>query len=388
MSSMERSLHHLIEALHASGRRCVVAVTGGGHQAAALLLNVPGASRTVLEVVVPYSEPALVEYLGGRPAQFCSADTSRAMARRAHDRGRWLAGGEAVVGIGSTASLATDRPKRGEHRFHVSIHGTEFVKTWSLVLTKGARDRAGEEAVLDAVLLNTLAEACGVSERVEAALLSGEQVEVEASPAPDPVAAFCRGELPVLHVAVDGRMSGGASPPAVLVPGAFNPLHHGHLALAETAERLAGAPTAFELSIANVDKPPLALDEVRRRISQFAWRVPLWLTRAPTFVEKARLFPGTCFVVGADTAERIVSPRYYGGSEASLRAALEEMRRLGCRFLVAGRVDPAGRFQTVADLSLPAAHCDLFAPIPESDFHVDCSSTALRQEVAAPRPEV
>ena len=37
------------------GRQLVVAVTGGGSQAIADLLTVPGASATVLEAVVPYS---------------------------------------------------------------------------------------------------------------------------------------------------------------------------------------------------------------------------------------------------------------------------------------------------------------------------------------------
>lgn len=32
---------------------------------------------------------------------------------------------------------------------------------------------------------------------------------------------------------------------------------------------------------------------------------------------QARLFPGCAFVVGADTAKRIIDPRYYGNSQVS-----------------------------------------------------------------------
>ena len=32
---------------------------------------------------------------------------------------------------------------------------------------------------------------------------------------------------------------------------------------------------------------------------------------------KARLFPGCAFVVGADTAKRVVDPKYYGNSQVS-----------------------------------------------------------------------
>jgi hypothetical protein len=59
--------------------------------------------------------------------------------------------------------------------------------------------------------------------------------------------------------------------------------------------------------------------------------------------------------------------------------ALEGIRAAGCKFLVAGRCDATGRFVTLTDLALPD-HCrDLFTGIPESAFHVDLSSTALRQ---------
>jgi hypothetical protein len=375
---MDPATRALIEALHHAPGKCVLALAGGGTGAAAQLLGVPGGSRTVIEVVVPYHERALSEFLGRRPEQYCSAATSRDMARRAQERARWLAPGEDVVGLGCTATLATDRPKRGDHRFHVAVAGAR-VTTSSLTLHKGARDRGGEEAVVDAVVLNALAEALAVKDRLAPALLPGEALEIETDAETTPLAAFLRGEVPAVCVEIDGRARAGGPLPAVLIPGAFNPLHHGHCTLATTAGQLAGGPVAFELSVTNVDKPPLTAEEVRRRVGQFTWLGPLWLTRAPTFAEKAALFPGAVFVVGADTAARIVAPRYYGDSEAAMHAALEEMRRRGCRFLVAGRLDQAERFLGLEALSIPAACRDLFTAIPEQSFRADVSSTQLRE---------
>ena len=114
----------IIEAIHATPTRFVIAVTGGGSGAIAALLAVPGASRTVLDALVPYHEPSLVDFLGYRPEQFCSADTAQAMARRARERAEWLAPGEVVGGVACTASLATDRPKRGEHRCWVAVESS------------------------------------------------------------------------------------------------------------------------------------------------------------------------------------------------------------------------------------------------------------------------
>jgi hypothetical protein len=133
------------------------------------------------------------------------------------------------------------------------------------------------------------------------------------------------------------------------------------------------------MSILNVDKPPLSTAEVRRRAAQFAWKGDLWLTRAPTFVEKAELFQNTVFVVGADTAARIVQPRYYGSSEPRMMVALERLRELQCRFLVAGREDAIGRFVGCEELVLPPTYRDLFTPIPATHFRVALSSTELRQ---------
>lgn len=162
-----------------------------------------------------------------------------------------------------------------------------------------------------------------------------------------------------------------------LFPGSFNPLHHGHEALAAVASELLGREVVFELSVVNVDKPPLTHVEVERRVSQFAGRWRVLLTRAPRFVEKARLFPGRAFVIGWDTAVRLVHPRYYGDSARAMHDALEEMRDLGARFLVAGRTTD-GTFLTLEDADLPEAFADLFEGIPESLFRADVSSTDLR----------
>src|SRR5207253_1774540 len=140
--------------------------------------------------------------------------------------------------------------------------------------------------------------------------------------------------------------------------------------MALVASRWLRGPVAFELSVTNVDKPPLPDPEARRRSAQFSWRAPLWLTRAPTFAEKAALFPGTVFVVGADTAERIVAPRYYHNDAALMGDRLAFLRSQGCRFLVAGREDGAGTFVRLEDLSIGAEYRDLFAGIPEAEFRV------------------
>jgi len=376
---MDAATRQIVEAIHQAPYRCALAVAGGGTDAVALLLGVPGASRTVLEAVVPYHDQALAEYLGFRPETFCSAVTGGDMAARAHERAGWLAPAADVVGVGCTATLATDRIKRGDHRFHVAVRTRDQLTNYSLTLSKGARDREGEEQLLSQVLLNALAAAFQVRERLEPALLPGEVLHRESVPVGSLLESFLDGRLPAVCVEADGRVRSPAAPPSVLLPGAFNPVHAGHRGMAAAAGRLTGLPVAAELSVTNVDKPPLGPEEVRRRLGQFTWHLPVWLTRAPTFVQKAMLFPGTVFVVGADTAARIVAPRYYQDTDERLAEALARIRAEGCRFLVACRADPSGRVMTLSELRIPEAFRDLFRELPEAEFRLPISSTQLRE---------
>jgi nicotinamide mononucleotide (NMN) deamidase PncC len=154
-----------VRRIHAAGLRFVLAITGGGASAIGELLRVPGGSRSVLECVVPYSAVALREWIGGCPDQYCSEPTARAMAMAAFERARQLVANEPdadpykLIGIGCTASLTSDQPKRGPHRVFVASQSAGRTATSALELTRGARTRQGEEAVCAALILAVAADA-------------------------------------------------------------------------------------------------------------------------------------------------------------------------------------------------------------------------------------
>src|SRR5262245_6266538 len=110
---MDDSLRTIIEGIHGSGRALALAVTGGGSSAIARLLEVPGGSRSLIEALVPYHTQALEEFLGGPVLQACSDDTARSMSVRAWERAHARASSAMPIGLGLTASLVSDRPKRG-----------------------------------------------------------------------------------------------------------------------------------------------------------------------------------------------------------------------------------------------------------------------------------
>jgi nicotinic acid mononucleotide adenylyltransferase/nicotinamide mononucleotide (NMN) deamidase PncC len=378
---MDVNWQDMIAQIHDSGRRAVLALTGGGTGAIAELLRVPGGSRLLLDAVVPYELRALCEFLGRDPEHACSEATAAAMANRALERARRLTPDHSpLVGVGVTASLATDRPKQGDHRCHIATADERGVELVSVVLEKGARDRPSEEDLVSRAAVVSLARACGVTAPDVAALLGPhDRLMRQSLPALGLISQLVDGWTDRVTLLPDGQLATGLSSARCVLPGSFNPLHPGHLGLAQAAAELLGSEVSFEFSVINVDKPPLAAADVRRRVAQFAWRASVQLTRAATFREKARVLPGVTFVVGADTAQRIVQPKYYGGSETDMWAALQQIASHGCRFLVAGRADAGGQFRTLVDIAMPEQFAHLFTPIPESRFRLDISSTGLRR---------
>lgn len=372
----------LIERVHASGRRLVLTVTGGGSGAISALLTVPGASACVLEAAVPYAQEALEHWLGGPVDQSCSEWTARAMAMASFERARTLARSDPHVmrGVGSTASLASTRPKRGPHRIHVAWQSADRTVAVSCELVKGERTRAEEENIAQGLVLEAVAEACEVEPAVDLELLLHEPIERREKQAPKAWSALLLGERlvwePTESPAAESSKSPASRPAPVLLPGAFHPFHSGHERMAEVASQRCGRPVTFEMSITNVDKPPLDFLEIDDRLQSLAGR-PVWLTRAATFVEKAVLAPGATFVVGADTIARIGDPHYYGHDAAQRDAAIVSIARQGCRFLVFGR-QWDGKFHTLADLHLPASLRALCDEVPEAEFRDDVSSTKLR----------
>lgn len=376
MKADTNNLNSLVKQIHVGRTRAALALTGGATGTITALLRRPGGSRTVLDVAIPYAPEAVAAYLGFEPQQAVSASTATALARVAFDRALSFRPDSTipVIGLGCSAALATDRVRKGEDRIHVATFDGTQTLSYVREFDPSERDREEQEARSEEIVLTALADAVGHPVRDELELLL--PVKRTGTSTTDRLEALRDGRQPWLSVYEDGRWRPGGTLPAAIVAGSFNPLHAGHRALFEAARCRVSNNVAYELSVENVDKSPLPTDVVLDRLSQFKNDAPVIVTQAATFLEKAKLLPGVMFVIGVDTARRIIDQRYYP-ENISLTDVLTQLRSLNCRFLVAGRLE-TDRFVELSDLDLAPDATDLFEAVPASELRVDVSSTELR----------
>jgi hypothetical protein len=212
-------------------------------------------------------------------------------------------------------------------------------------------------------------------------LFDGEPLSLMRQDAPIDWQALWTGQCDAVGRGPEAKAPSDSRPRTVF-PGAFNPRHDGHRSMSALARRRLARPVEYELSIANVDKPPLDYVELAARCAQFAVDESVWLTRAPTFVEKSRCFPSSTFIVGADTIARIAELRYYAGNSAAAKTAsrdeaIAQIAGRGCRFLVFGRQCDAS-FESLDTIEIPPALRELCDGVGEADFRADISSTEIR----------
>ena len=292
---------------------------------------------------------------------YCSKQAACTLAMQAFQRSRELSDTEELFGLGCTASLRSNRPKRGPHRAHIALQTLQKTVHWELTFQKGELSRDGEERRLADVIVS--------------ALLSGLDV-AEGSIQPPSDLEVASSDLSDLLLNRRGHVYRNAS---AFLPGSFNPLHRAHRMMKQIAEKTLGCEVQYELCIHNVDKPTLNYIELRNRLDQFSPGECV-LTNAPKFVDKARVLSNDSpmtFVVGVDTLQRIASPKYYGEQESRRDASIQELLRLDVEFVVFGRI-ANGRFITLDDIELPAELKQRCLGISETNFRDDISSTELR----------
>ncbi len=499
-----------IEKIHKSPWQIVLAVTGGGSAVISDLLNVPGASKTVLEAIVPYSNESLNKYLGRTPEQYCSGLTARQLAVTAFFQGLKLSrmrkitgltkgsgssrdldkvnrviaehfyqrkrtqnelnkqnkdneteseniaidefikeaksklenetkffepilsleqvkrNCRCLLGVGVTAALASDRPKKGEHRIYLALQSFDRTIEFTLKLTKGVRSRLEEEAIASELILSAIenfinedfretGSAENFSQNMTASdlilsrsdffllpelkpyLLDGEKVQVQSVRAGTDWTSLLFGSIHHSEeTSVDGILYKEGTfksfsqqevhqklsdDTRLIFPGSFHPIHHGHTGMIRTAQDQYHLPVNLEISVRNVDKPPLDFLEILDRLNGIkrssVAAVPVWFTRFPKFVDKAWFFQNQLFIVGTDTLVRIADPKYDGSWEQH-RKVIENIVSYGTHFIHFNRREN-GIVWGLNRLPIDDILLSICQEVSPECFVDDISSTSLRR---------
>ena len=259
-----------------------ISVTGGGVNLVPMLCTVPGASRSLMDLQIPYVRSALqIQLLSvDNKREMCGVNVETAVEmalisrRRAaslllsdtHDFRQILS--SSIIGLSCTAALISAQPKRGCHRMHAACASANGVRTYSLTLNKAlTRTRREEDDLCSRVLLDALLNNLSFSSednenlvsvsKFASKLIKEDEIIFEtALPCADSLENFYAGKTKKVFMQLKIKSNQPSSTDnnatlslddfecwedlilpegSLIYPGSFRPMHRGHAQLALAA---------------------------------------------------------------------------------------------------------------------------------------------------------
>jgi hypothetical protein len=303
--------------------RIAVIATGAGAGFLHALWAVPGISKVLVSANLPYAKEATVAEIGYASEHFVSVEAAVGLAHAAYAQAS-RAGAGRLVGMGITASVATTRAHRGQPRFVVAVMDGSRVLSRPCLLAHGTGAIARERDDLDVTRA-----AMGLLE----GLLFGDTGEPSTEDSALSREVFFT--TPVFLANGERDWAPETGDQLLFYPGAFDPLHEGHVGLHQAAVLASGRRAYFEVTSDQPHKEALSVQTMLTRavLLRHACCNVFFSRGAPLYIDKARRYPGAHFVIGADALDRMLDPKW--GPE--IGPMLAEFESLRTRFWVGAR---------------------------------------------------
>ncbi len=314
------------DAFKAAGVSIHLIASGAGAGLQQMLWQVPGSSSYLSGASFPYRQEETDKTLGFSPGSYCSRDTAFHFASVAYGRA-YTFGHKRPIGLGITASVATEHSHRGDHRIHACVISDDHVLMTTVVLEKGVgfSARVADGHMADATGLSLLCSVIDPSWKTGAekigALEDGTEYALE---------RFY--ERPFFSG--NGRRLPSAPDGVVLYPGSYNPPHPGHFGVAASVAKASDLPVVFHVTADGPHKAPLRIQDLLKRARMLRGHDRLFTRGDALYIDKARRFPGSPIAVGADALLNMLDPKW----GPDVLPMLYEMAQLGTRFYVADRL--------------------------------------------------
>lgn len=352
----------------------------GASAGAGLMANlstIPGLTRMFHEATFTHSKEATSDYLGFEPENFVSMDTAIEQAMRAYYRA-YQPDGKLTIGVGATAAVATNETHRGEHRVWIGIVTDDLISVYYARFKKGVGEEVRSRDLLACDMLIGSAILNATNALVSVQL--PENIEFcEIIPDCSDLARILLNKRPYFRI--DGqRLTWDQLRKEVndfgagVYPGSFRRPHFGHFGVADEFTKKYRQPVVFAIEVSPPHKEELTIQDMLKRAKMLRGRNVVFTWGAPYYIDKARLFPNTKIILGADALASLLDSKW-GIKDGTPFEYVEELQRVfhetGTKLVVPDRM-VNGVFTTLEDLQPPEGF-----PCERLPLRFDISSTEL-----------
>jgi len=171
------TIKNLVNKIHSSRFQGCFSITGGGMKIIDYLFKTPGSSKTILEIIIPYSKHSLSDFLSENLDSHVSHLEAINMAEKSYLRSKALSNNPDIFGLSCTASISTNRLRKGDDRAYIAWYSKFSNGYTSVLFEKNIRKRVEEDIIISKIILNTISKIIGINEYLKINLYESEKLE-------------------------------------------------------------------------------------------------------------------------------------------------------------------------------------------------------------------